>query len=315
MKNTNPQLSFFGLMLLIFIVSCEEEEPVINLPPDLSDESISVDENTPPGTLIASLQASDPEDGSLTYTLLSQSPFEAFELNSIGELRVAAGVTISHEDQTEFALQVEASDGSDSDSGTIRVLVNDLPESFEIALRPDTKEGQDAILYSLAPDNNYGDHRQFNAQAWTNGGTPQTMRSLIKFRLDDLPSHAEIESAALSLYHFVASNNPGHSQIDGSNESTIKRVLDPWQEATVTWNTQPATTDMDAVTLLASTSETQNYESIDITGLMIDAEGTRLPNHGFMLSLKTEEFYRSLVFASSDGPEDLRPKLVIRYID
>ena len=314
MKNLGSLLSLLGFLFLGILTGCEEV-PVVNLPPDLADESISVDENTPPGTLITSLQANDPEQAELTYTLLSQAPFEAFELNSIGELRVASGVTISYEDQTAFTLEVEASDGSESGSGTISVLVNDLPEIFEIELRPDAAEGQDAILYSLAPNNNYGDHHQFNAQAWTNSGTPQTMRSLIKFNLEEIPDSIKIEAIELSLYHFVASNNPGHSQIAGSNESKIQRVLEPWQEATVTWNTQPSTSDVDEVTLPASTSDTQNYESIDVTGLIMGPTGIKLVNHGFMLSLKTEEYYRSMVFASSDGPESLRPKLVIKYID
>ena len=189
-------------------------------------------------------------------------------------------------------------------------------ENFEITLRPNGEQGKDAILYDLQPDNNYGAHPQINAHAWTNGGTPQTMRGLLQFDFSDIPESAIIEQVNLSLYHFVAAKNSGHSQLSGSNESVLQKVIESWNEETITWNNQPAITSIDEVTLSASVSEDQNYTEINVTNLVIDSNQQLLDNFGFMLSLKTESYYRSLVFASSDAEaEELHPKLVVQYLD
>lgn len=183
-----------------------------------------------------------------------------------------------------------------------------------LVLQPDGTIGKDAILYDLKPDNNYGTHPQINAQAWTNSGRPQTMRGLLQFDLSDLPDEVTIVKIYLSLYHHVANNNPGHSQLGGSNVSSLERVSEAWDENTVTWNSQPPTDDTNTMTIPASVREDQDYLDLDVTNLMVDSNGNLLDNHGFMLVLKTELHYRSLVFASSDVADAAkRPKLVVLY--
>ncbi|WP_422361359.1 DNRLRE domain-containing protein [Reichenbachiella sp.] len=196
------------------------------------------------------------------------------------------------------------------------IVVKLLPEGFtSVTLKPDSEQGVDAILYDLQPDNNYGNHPQINALAWTNSGQPQTMRSLIQFDFSIIPPQAKIEGALLSLYHYVASANPGHSQISGSNESILQRVVEPWVENEVTWNTAPATTAEGEITISSSNSSDEDYLNQNILGLLVNEPTKELFNHyGVMLSLKTESHYRSLVFASSDAPEsNLHPELEIIY--
>jgi gliding motility-associated-like protein len=196
------------------------------------------------------------------------------------------------------------------------ILTTVLPaqELDTLILQPNGGNGKDAILYDLQPNNNYGTHPQINAQAWTNAGSPQIMRGLLQFDLSQLPENSDIEKVYLSLYHHVASGNSGHSQISGSNVSNLKKVIEEWNENTVTWNSQPSTDNSNRVILSASVSEDQDYLDIDITNLILDSNGELLDNYGIMLSLQTESYYRSLVFASSDAADStIRPKLVVTY--
>jgi hypothetical protein len=82
----------------------------------------------------------------------------------------------------------------------------------------------------------------------------------------------------------------------------------------VTWVNQPATTTQNQVTLPASTFSNQDYLNINVTSLVQDMIDNPLSSFGFMLQLQTEQFYRSLVFASSDHNNAfLHPKLNVCY--
>jgi len=121
-----------------------------------------------------------------------------------------------------------------------------------------------------------------------------------------------IKNAVLYLFAF---NSPDgqHSQLDGSNASVIQRITQEWDENTVTWNNQPATTEVNQVNVPASSAPDQNYE-INVTQLIQDIIYDPENGHGLMLKLETESYYRSLIFASSDNPDtSLHPKLVIEF--
>lgn len=319
MKNkfSTKLLTYFLLLVLIGSLGCEDDCIEPNLSPVVEDQTFSIDENAISGTSVGTVIASDPDLTDLTYTLLNQTPINGFDLDQLtGELTVSGSAILSFEEYEIFTLIIQVSDGEIDVTATILININDLLENFEITLQPNGEKGKDAILYDLQPNNNYGTHPQINAHAWTNGGIPQTMRGLIQFDFSDIPESALIEQANLSLYHFVASNNSGHSQLSGSNESVLQKVIESWNEETVTWNNQPAITSIDEVTLSASVSEDQNYMDIDVTNLVINTNQQLLDNFGFMLSLKTESYFRSLVFASSDvETEEIHPKLVIQFLD
>jgi PKD repeat protein len=102
----------------------------------------------------------------------------------------------------------------------------------------------------------------------------------------------------------------------GENESYLQLITEEWDEETVTWNNQPSITTEDQVYLPSSTEPEQDYTNIDVTVLVSKMYNEPENYHGFLLRLITEEYYRCLLFASSDymvNPE-LRPKLEIVYI-
>ncbi len=191
-----------------------------------------------------------------------------------------------------------------------------LSEGNILVLRPNAEDGKDATIgnYYDYVDRNFGTYEEFTANAWTTGGNETTLRSLIEFDLSLLPDDAIIVDAQLYLY--VSENTthgPGHSQLSGSNECILQRITSSWDENTVTWNTQPSTTEENQVVLPASEYDMQDYV-VDVSNLIIDIIDNPTSGFGFMLRLNEESYYRRMLFASSDHSNDsLHPKLVITY--
>jgi hypothetical protein len=188
-----------------------------------------------------------------------------------------------------------------------------------LVLQPDSINGKDALIWSSLPDNNSGRYIDFQVMAWTwyALGLPMGVRrSLIDFDLSSVPDNVTITHASLSLYHHPNTPEPigGHSQISGLNNCFLQRITENWDEMSVTWNNQPATTQENQVVLEESQAFDQSYTDIDVTVLLQDMISKPDSSFGFMLKLQTEEYYRAMIFASSDSENpELYPKLVIEY--
>lgn len=80
----------------------------------------------------------------------------------------------------------------------------------------------------------------------------------------------------------------------------------------VSWETRPQSTTDGQVLLQAPTTTTQNYENIDVTGLIQELISTPAENHGLLLKFETPSFYQKIIFASSDAADStLWPQLTI----
>jgi hypothetical protein len=174
--------------------------------------------------------------------------------------------------------------------------------------------GEEELQGIIQQETNFGQDAAIHSNAWTVNGIKATKRGLIKFDLDQLPSNAEIVNAKLSLYHLPYTDQYWPmSNLSGSNEVYLKRVTTDWSENVVTWNTQPETTDENQVILPESSSRTQDYLDVDVTELTKKMFVSGL-NYGFMIQLVTEEYYRSMIFCSSEhSNSNYHPKLVIDY--
>jgi hypothetical protein len=186
-----------------------------------------------------------------------------------------------------------------------------------VTFQPDGADGVDAWLGNNLErgynTHNFGSHPDFMSSAWTADGDMSNVRSLLYFDLTSIPAEAEIDHAILSLYGVNSAGNGSHSTLSGSNASVLQKVTSPWNENTVTWDTQPGTTDLNQVIVPESTFEAQDYH-MDVTNLIRDLHANPESNYGLKLKLVTEERYRKLVFASSDNPDSTkRPKLEITY--
>lgn len=190
----------------------------------------------------------------------------------------------------------------------------------KITLQPDSTCGKDACVWNAPPTShgstNYGDGDFLGAHSWTNSGIPDTSRSLLEFDLSSLPAGTVVNYAHLSLF-----NNPttafaggAHSTLSGSNAAYIRRIVTPWNEHTVTWFTQPVATLYHEVSIPASTGPHDDYINIDVTQLVQDMIDSAQSSYGFEIRLVSEEYYRALVFASSDCADPaLRPRLEVSY--
>lgn len=180
-----------------------------------------------------------------------------------------------------------------------------------LQLRPGPEDGIDC---EVRTDMNwpiwYED--DFIANAWTVQGNPFIERSLIKFDLSSLPEAAQIISAKLSLY---CNTSTGHHQIhSGNNSCYLLRIVEPWNQYEVTWNTQPATTFEDSIIIQQSSNQVQDYPEIDVTNLINYFYHNPESNHGFMLQLAEEVQYAAMVFSSSNHFDaEKRPLLTIEY--
>lgn len=184
-----------------------------------------------------------------------------------------------------------------------------------VKFQPADSCGKDALLASLWPDNNYGNHSDFIACAWTNQSNPSTTRAIVEFDINTIPSGVTIVNASLELFHYTSPFNTGHSNMSGPADGWLERITQPWTENTVTWNNQPATTTLNRVNVVAPFSMNQNY-ILDVTQLVRDMLNNPASSYGFMLKLQTESYYRSLLFASSDMNNPVfHPKLTVEYTE
>lgn len=138
-------------------------------------------------------------------------------------------------------------------------------------------------------------------------------RAVMYFDLSQLPSCKRIISAKLNLYSLAPCGSlPGHT---GTNNSAVlRRVLQSWDEYTVTYNNQPDASEENQVILLPSTAYNQDYLNIDVTALINDMLTTN--NYGFLLKLQNEETTNALTFCSSDYYDSSKhPSLTIEYED
>ena len=192
--------------------------------------------------------------------------------------------------------------------------INTYLSQTTLTLQPDSVCGKDALIRSLSLNTNFGNNIDFNAHSWTNQGAPVDHRSLIEFDLSYIAASSTIISAYLSLYSYNSPAVGSHSTLSGSNEAVIQRITSPWNENTVTWGNQPIGSPINQVILPQSTNPIQDYLNIDVTNLVQDMISTPSTGHGFLFKLITEQYYRRMLFASSDNPiNNFHPKLVVTY--
>ncbi len=184
-----------------------------------------------------------------------------------------------------------------------------LAQPTIVSIKPGA-EGKNAFVESKAPDTNKADYTGIISSAWT-VGTVANARSLFQFDLSAIPDDAIIVEATLNL-HFASFDTEGHANTSGSNESYLMRITENWDKTTVTWNNQPASTTTNQVLLPNSISPTQDYLGIDVSALIRDMK--QYGNHGFLMKLATEQYYRRLFFASGYYADAAKhPELIVKY--
>jgi hypothetical protein len=153
--------------------------------------------------------------------------------------------------------------------------------------------------------------------AWTHGGYNMFFRSLLYFKLDSIPKGSTVQSAILYLYSDPTMTDPNsnnsNSQLSGSNAFYLEKAMQEWDENTVTWNNQPATTTAGRIWVGPSTSTTENIQ-VNLTTIVQGWVNSPVTNSGLKMTLENEVKYRARNYASSDHTNTaIRPKVVITY--
>ncbi len=200
-------------------------------------------------------------------------------------------------------------------SDTVTELVN-ISECVSLQYGTATSVGANISEFLPTTNINLAGYADFIASEWTYGGVPAETRGLLKFNLTDIPVGATVVSAKLNLYANLNSHNGynGQPMYGTSNASYIKMVTSPWKPDSVTWNTEPTSTDANQVSLAQSTSVTQNYLNLDISTFVQSWLNNPSTNYGIELQMLNPVYYSSLIFCSPAFPDSTRwPKLDVCY--
>jgi hypothetical protein len=292
--------------------------------PSISNQGFSMDENPTNGQEVGLVQARDEDiHQNLTFSIIGSVEHNYLIIDSeTGILTVKDSLGFDYESADHMSFMVKVVDDHKdqlADSATITILIQDVGTKHALIMQPGPSEGRDAFVEDYAEGNysnrNFGDLEEFSAISWTASGLPFLIRSFIDFEFSPIPEGAVIDSAKLSFFaHGNVAHGDGHAALDGTNEFYLRRVISAWDEHTITWNNQPETTSLSEKLVPASTDQHQDYTGLDITALVRDMYANPSESFGFMLSLKTEEGFKRVFFASSDVPdENKRPKIEIYY--
>ena len=104
----------------------------IKYAPELLDAEFTIPENSPNGTVIGFIEASDADGDTLSYTIVSGNDAEAFSLDSeSGELTVSTSSALDFETTLTYSLGIEVSDGALSDVAIFTINLTDVDEEEE----------------------------------------------------------------------------------------------------------------------------------------------------------------------------------------
>jgi len=189
------------------------------------------------------------------------------------------------------------------------VILVQHPESF-VQWQHDAVLGVDAYIWEFNPTTNYG----IDDETWVSRSTNNTSLSLFKFDVDGLLPGTRILNATLSLHH-ESGNNP-------NVPVSAHRIINPWDEANVTWREREAGTDWDTYggdfddqvisnTLVGPTSNIR-YEW-DLTSLVQGWADNAYPNYGVALRTPQVGSIGERFYSSDETIETRRPRLTITY--
>ncbi len=120
---SDGQLSASATMT-INVTDVEEGDP-----PVVSNETFTVREDVSDTDVIGTIDATDPEGGTLSYSLSDPNVFDGlYEINQDGELSLSAGKNLDYESIQQYSFGVKVSDGDHEVEAAISIVVTDVIE-------------------------------------------------------------------------------------------------------------------------------------------------------------------------------------------
>jgi hypothetical protein len=165
---------------------------------------------------------------------------------------------------------------------------------------------EDAVTTFQFPNQNWGNHLQLSAYAWTQGGVLSIHRSYIRYDLTLANWSRPLLKATLHLKHF----DPGPWSNQGMNAIRIGLADTSWHEDSITWNNQPQMDSLYFVDVGATVGPVDI--SVDVTDMVLYAFENG--NNGFVIQLLEEQIYRMVLFGSREN-EGFIPLLELEFVD
>ena len=177
-----------------------------------------------------------------------------------------------------------------------------------IVVQPGPDTGQDAFVEALAPDAQQGNN---NWLCFGGTGGSGEKRLYIRFPLPEVAPGARIDSVSLEFYMYARDG------FFGIYTYGLYPVTEPWDEGTITWNTQPSTGSTPVATFSGEAWEA-DYPAwhavadpalVPLVQQWLDDPAS---NNGVMIA-PVASFYGAPLLWSSEYVDDpsLRPRLVL----
>jgi hypothetical protein len=307
------------LCTCIILTSCKKDvdqqdvdqpdvDQPVNQPPFVnagSDQSVTLPSNA---TLSGS--ATD-TDGTVVAYLWSQvsGPNTAGIANP-GSATTAVGNLM----KGSYLFQLMATDNSGATGVDTVSMVVTGPTVDTLTLSPANNSGEFQLALWAGQDVGSGGSVDIPIEAWTDGGSPVTVRQLLKFDLSSIPSNAVITSATLNLYSEVPPLNGNLTDPNyGSNNSMyLQQVTSAWSTSTAKWSNQPTVSTANELSIPTTSSSVLDL-NLNVTD-MIASMVNNNANYGFLLRLQNETMYNSRIFCSSNNADASKhPKLEVIY--
>jgi len=197
---------------------------------------------------------------------------------------------------------------------TCVVLVNPNPIKT-VTIQPNNNPNEVAVTVLNGVNTSGLTGPSLEADAWTSGGNPWTLRGYVKFDLSNIPTNAIIQSANLYLYSnpTPTTGDQVNANSGSSNSFTVQQVTASWAPGTIGWFNQPTATTTNQIVVPQSTQSFQDL-NLDVTAMVANMVANN-SNYGFVLKLQNEVTYNSRIFVASHNQTypDKHPKLVIVY--
>jgi hypothetical protein len=173
-----------------------------------------------------------------------------------------------------------------------------------VTLQPDAVEGKDVYVMDIFPSDNFGDSTFLSIGVFT----VPFARSYLQFDLSPIPPEAVILDANMGLYY--------DSSYDLSSLPIgLYEVTESWEEDTITWDSQPASSSEAVDIQIISASQTNDSVYWQLVDLVEQWQAGSIENYGMVL-LDTDESSDDggVEFFSSDWlTANQRPKLIIEF--
>jgi len=168
------QIAFIAIAITAIgsiVFSCKKDDPFVNTPPSIEDQQFSINENSPNGTVVDTVVASDIDNGQvLIFSIISGNFDDAFVIDSLtGIITVNNKNALDYETRPVFEIGVKVRDNyKNSLSSSAMVTINlinvyEVPQYGLLAYYPfsgntndSTENNLDGTCYATLSSDRFG---------------------------------------------------------------------------------------------------------------------------------------------------------------